>query len=151
MDIFGDTDPRKMPDHLFTGALFIDYETAVRGNPKKQNFSVCPRNWYVDVDFKCVECRQEFTWTTSEQKVWFEDYFFWIDSSPKHCKKCGANRRRLASMRKEYDSTVRAAREDGSLKAKTRIVELVTELELAFGNLPQKMLETKVLFQRQTE
>ena len=149
MDIFGNTDPRKMPTHLFSRALFIDYETAVRGNPGKQNFSVCPRHWYLDVDFKCERCSQEFTWSAGEQKAWFEDYYFWVDSCPRHCQNCRADRKRLQAIRKEYDSTVGAARENGKVREKARIVELVTELELAFGALPEKMKENKLLFQRQ--
>jgi len=151
MDIFGNTDSRKIPEHLFWGAIYLDHDTAIRGNPEKQNYSVCPRHWYIDAVFKCEGCRQEFTWMAREQKVWFEDYFFWVDSQARHCKKCMANRRHLESLRKEYDSTVGAARDHAAFKEKARIVEVVTELELAFGRLPEKMTETKNLFERQIE
>ena len=48
MDDFGQTDSRKMPAHLFWGALYFDHETAIRANPEKQNFTICPRFWYLD-------------------------------------------------------------------------------------------------------
>lgn len=149
MDYFGSTDPRLMPKHLFWGVVHMDYASAVRGNPEKQNYSVCPRYWYVDADFICKGCRKQFTWTAGEQKAWFEDYFFWIDSSPRHCKACRADRRHLASLRTEYDSIVAEARPKDAMVRKLRVIEIVRELESSIGRLPEKMIETKELFERQ--
>ncbi len=75
MDIFGNTNSRKMPERLFWGTIYIDHKTAIRGNPEKQNYSVCPRLRFINADFTCEGCGQEFTWTACEQKAWFEDYF----------------------------------------------------------------------------
>lgn len=151
MDIFGNTDPRKMPQHLFWGALHLDYASAIRGTPERQNFSVCPRHWFIDADFKCAQCGNEFTWTALEQKAWFEDYYFWIDSQPRHCKVCARKRRYLKSLRKEYDSTVSEALPCSNYELKQRIIQIVRELESSITNLPVKMLETKELFQRQLQ
>lgn len=148
-DCFGNTDSRLMPEHLFSGALRIDHETAIRANPEKQNCGYCPRYWYVDAHFKCEKCGCEFVWTASEQKAWFEDYFFWVDAQPRQCRKCGAERRRLAELRKEYDATVAGARSGGTSDQKRRIIEIVDELTGALGRLPDKMMETKELFERQ--
>ena len=149
MDYFGENNSRKMPRHLFSGAVYLNHESAIRGNPEKQNYSVCPRHWYIDADSKCSECGQTFTWTADEQKVWFEDYYFWIDSQPRHCQTCRTSRRHLVNLRKEYDSSVATAKNNGTIEQKLRIVELVSELESAIGRLPEKMLETKSLFERQ--
>jgi hypothetical protein len=138
-----------MPEHLFWGATHVDHATAIQGNPKKQNFSVCPRHWYVDAGFECEGCGQEFTWKAGEQKAWLEDYFFWVESQPRHCNECMANRRRLESLRKEYDSSIAIARDHGSAEQKHRIIEIITELESSFAQLPKKMIETKNLFERQ--
>ena len=146
MDIFGSTDPRMMPKHFFGGAVHLDYRTAIRGNPQKQNYSVCPRHWYIDADFNCARCRREFTWTAGEQKAWFEDYHFWIDSHPRLCKNCMADRKHLESLRVEYDSTVAAARHKGATEQKRRVIEVVRELEAAFGRLPEKMIEMPLIF-----
>jgi len=151
IDIFGNTDPRKMPGHLFGESLHLDYKTAIRGNPDKQNYSVCPRHWYLDADFNCERCRREFTWTALEQKAWFEDYFFWIDSCPRLCKHCSADRRRLETLRKEYDSIVSDAQPKGAVAQKRRVIEIVCELESAFRSLPERMLETRNLFERQIQ
>ena len=149
MDIFGNTDPKKMPEHFFWSALSIDYKTAVRADTEKQNYSVCPRHWYIDAEFRCEGCGQEYKWTGGEQKAWFEDYFFWVDSQPRHCQNCRAHRRHLADLRKEYDATIAAARNQGTPDQKSRIIEIVSELEQAFVRLPEKMKETMNLFKRQ--
>lgn len=149
MDLFGNTDPKKMPRHLFWNAVFVDYQTATRANTDKQNYSVCPRHWYIDAHFKCKGCGQEFIWTAGEQKVWFEDYSFWVDSRPRHCRNCRAEQRRLSELKREYDATIAAARNQGTPDQKHRIVEIVSELEQALGRLPEKMIETKRLFERQ--
>jgi hypothetical protein len=149
MDIFGNTDPKKMPGHFFSNALSVDFETAIRSNIEKQNCSVCPRYWYIDADFECEGCGKAFTWSAAEQKAWFEDFFFWVDSSPRHCRKCRAEHRHLAALRKEYDATVAAARDHGTPAQKRRIVGIVAELQKALGHLPEKMMETKKLFEGQ--
>src|SRR4051794_10797523 len=87
-DSFGDSDPRKMPGHLFWGVRHLDYSTAVRADISQQNFSVCPRHWYIDAAFHCSRCDQSFVFTADEQKFWYEQLKFWIDSIPKECATC---------------------------------------------------------------
>lgn len=149
MDIFGRINPRNMPGHYFPGAIFKDYSTAIRGNPDKQNYTVCPRHWYFDADFKCERCGQDFTWTAQEQRRWFEDFRFWITVSPRHCSKCRAVLRRLESLQREYDSDVASARSHGNMIQKRRIVEIVNELEAEFGSIAEKTLKTRAEFQSQ--
>ena len=88
MDHFGDTDPKMMPSYLFFGALNIDYDTAVRADITKQDFSVCPRHWYVDATFKCEDCGSEFLFSAKEQEFWYETRRFYVDSQPKRCAAC---------------------------------------------------------------
>ena len=149
-DIFGQPDSQSMPAHFFHNALRLHHHTAVRGNPNKQNYSVCPRCWYVDADFRCANCDLDFTWTAGEQKTWFEDHGFWVDSQPRHCLDCRKKSRRMSELRKEYDATVAAARNHGSSGQKRRIIEIVEELEEALDGLPEKMIRTKELFASQT-
>lgn len=88
MDIFGSTDAKKMPPHLFYGAVSIDYTTAVRADISKQDYTVCPRHWYVDAIFKCVDCGTEFLFSAKEQHFWYEERRFYVDSYPKRCPDC---------------------------------------------------------------
>jgi hypothetical protein len=39
---FGRDDPREMPAHFFYRSLRIDYGSAVRADPERQNCSICP-------------------------------------------------------------------------------------------------------------
>ena len=88
MSAFGSDDPREMPPHFFWGALRLDYRTAVRAETTRQNCSMCPRYWYVDAHFRCERCGAEFAFSAAEQRVWYEDYGFWVDAFPKHCPAC---------------------------------------------------------------
>ncbi len=85
---FGGYDPRNMPDYLFPEAYDLDYANAVRADVEKQNCSVCPRHWYIDATIDCVDCGESFRFTKEEQKHWYEELRFWIDSFPKRCKRC---------------------------------------------------------------
>lgn len=97
MDIFGSADARKMPPHFFTDAISIDYATAVRADISKQDYTVCPRHWYVNAVFKCVDCATEFLFSVQEQQFWYEDRRFYVDSYPKRCPDC----RKKERLRKE--------------------------------------------------
>ena len=81
--------------------------------------------------------------------MWFEDYFFWVDSQPWRCMTCRGELRRLKELWKEYHSTVAAARDHGTCDQKSRIIEIVSALQQEFGKLPKKMTETMELFHRQ--
>ena len=149
MDSFGSTDPEKMPGYLFYDALEIDYSTAIRANVADQNCSVCPRHWYVDARFRCEECGADYLWSAQEQRTWFETYKFWVDSQPRLCRPCYGKRRNALHLQQEYDSLVSSARSGGSAEHKARIIEIVDALESYFSSVPEKLRETRSLFQKQ--
>ena len=149
MDIFGDTDPKKMPGHFFHGACAIDYSTAIRANIAAQDYSVCPRHWYIDARFRCAKCGEDFLWSAREQQTWFETYRFWVDSLPTLCRDCRAKRRDAVELRKEYDASVGAARAGGTLAQKRRIIEIVDALDNYFGRVPHKLSEMREIFRKQ--
>lgn len=149
-DVFGSTDPRKMPTYLFAGALAKHFDTAIRADLSKQNYLVCPRHWYFDAEFKCAKCDRSFLWSAAEQRTWFEHYRFWIDSQPRHCRDCQAKNRHLLALRKEYDLQIEAARTQGSREMKQRLICIIDELEAAFGSIPKRMIETRALFHAQS-
>ena len=148
MDIFGNTDPKMMPPHFFYGAINIDYSTAVRAETGKQNYSICPREWYIDAQFVCQGCNTTFIWSASEQRAWFEDYKFWVDSSPTLCKKCRREKRELKKMRQEYDRMVSEARSSKDIRIKIKVVDLICGLEKSL-KLPDGIVETKKVLLKQ--
>ena len=149
MDIFGDTNPEKMPLHLFHGAYEVDYATAIRADITAQDYSVCPRHWYIDARFRCAECGADFLWSAREQQTWFETYRFWVNSHPRLCRDCYAKRRNATELRQEYDALVANARSGGTPKQKRRIIEIIDALESYFSCVPDKLSQTRELLQVQ--
>ena len=149
-DVFGSTDPKRMPASFFFGSKFIDYRTAIRADISKQIYTAAPRQWYIDCDFDCSECHREFTWTARQQQSWFEQYGLWVDALPRICKDCKAAGLRLEDLRREYDSLVAAARDQGTVAQKLRIIAIIKDLQASLSSLPQKMRDTLHLFEHQT-
>lgn len=149
MDLFGDTDPKKMPSHFFSDATDFDYSTAFRANIAVQYFSVCPRHWYIDARFQCIKCGKDFLWSAQEQQTWFETYRFWVNSSPRLCRDCRGRRREAIRLRQEYNALIDVARSGGTQGQKHRIIEIVDALENYFGCIPDKLRVTRDLFRKQ--
>ena len=143
MTDFGRDDPRDMPGFLFNRALRRDFDTAVRANPEQQNCSICPRYWYVDAIFPCERCGAEFTFSAAEQRLWYEEYRFWIDSVPKHCLDCRRNLRTLKATRQEYDRTVSDVLERGDIESQARLAAVIDLLYELGGDLPPRINETR--------
>ena len=143
MSAFGSDDPREMPPHFFWGALRLDYRTAVRAETTRQNCSMCPRYWYVDAHFRCERCGAEFAFSAAEQRVWYEDYGFWVDAFPKHCPACRGALRALRTARQEYDRNVARAMRQGDVDSKRRLAAVIDQLYELGGELPPRINENR--------
>ena len=139
MSDFGRDDPHQMPVHFFYRARRLDYGTAVRAQTEKHNCSICPRYWYVDALFRCERCGADFVFGVAEQRVWYEDYGFWVDSLPRHCPACRRALRTLKTVRQEYDRTVVGALRDGDLESKKRLAVVIDQLYELGGELPPRI------------
>ena len=139
MTDFGRDNPRDMPLHHFWRAVRLDYDSAVRANPERQNCSICPRYWYVDAVFLCERCGNEFTFTADEQRVWYEEHQFWIDSLPRHCLACRRGLRALKTARREYDQSIEQALAADDLELKERIASVIDQLYELGGDLPLRI------------
>src|SRR5262245_17001054 len=106
-DLFlGKSSPRRMPDYFFFGAKRKDFKTAQQADITKQNFTMCPRHWYFDVVFVCRDCSEEFVFGAEEQRFWYEEKFFYVDSLPKRCVQCRKAERGRLELRKRYDAEI---------------------------------------------
>ena len=143
MSAFGQHNPREMPPHLFGRALRLDYASAVRSNPERQNCSICPRHWYVDATFACELCGGEFQFTAAEQRVWYEEYGFWVDSLPRHCVACRRSLRDARTLRQEYDRTVARTLEHGDTASRQRLADVIDRLYELGGELPPRINESR--------
>ena len=149
MDTFGDTDPQLMPSHLFWNCIYLDYSTAIRADISKQNYSVCPRHWYIDATFYCTHCKKNFCFTITEQKQWYENQKFWIDSIPKQCKDCRRQIRRKKSLQREYDRNVLHALKSDDMTQKQRLIDIIDELSSFVASLPTALIESRSTLARQ--
>jgi Probable zinc-ribbon domain len=140
---FGRNNPREMPVHFFYRSLRVHYSTAVPADVERQNCSICPRYWYVDITFPCERCGAEFTFSAEEQRVWYEDYGFWIDSLPTHCLDCRGKLRELKAVRQEYDWSVARVLGTGDLEAKKRLAGVIDRLYEIGGELPPRINQTR--------
>jgi hypothetical protein len=140
---FGEDDPRGMPPHFFFWSWSLDYTSAVRADVSKQNFSVAPRHWYVDATMPCKRCGRSFCSTADEQKTWYEDFGFYVDSIAKHCPACRKKRRELKSLRQEYDRDIAKILAGDDLDAKVRLASVIDELCESGESLPAKVYQNR--------
>jgi hypothetical protein len=97
----------------------------------------------VDTIFRCDRCEAEFSFSAPEQRRWYEDLGFWIDSLPKHCLRCRLDVRNLIAARREYDQSVAHVLQDGDLESKKRLAELIDLLYEIGGALPPRINENR--------
>jgi thiol-disulfide isomerase/thioredoxin len=151
-DSFDNSDPRKMPPYRFGGAIPLDYSSALRADTSKQNFSVCPRWWYVDAAVHCESCGNTFVFGAVEQRFWYEDLAFWVGSWAKHCPNCRREFREVKSLRQEYDRDVETGlARDTAPDRKQRLVDVVDALDKGGVQLPEKVRENRDVLMKQLE
>ena len=144
-DYFGRDSSKTMPMHFLFGACRLDHATAIRADVGKQDYTVCPRHWYVDAYMPCESCGNTFLWSAAEQRAWFEEYRFYVDSRATRCEKCRAIKREVLALKKKYDATVSKARTGNSVDAKKMVVALIDQLATMTQDVPVKMRETREL------
>lgn len=142
--MFGDHDPKEMPKHLFSRARRVDYSTAQKADISKQNYSVCPRHWYLDATIHCGDCKREFVFTASEQRYWYENRRFYVDSFPTRCAKCRRHERTKLEHRQRYDAMIESAlARNAPPDQKRQVVAIIDELELIEGEIPEKLKQNR--------
>src|SRR3974377_2478279 len=118
--MFGSTNPREMPPHFFFRATSLAYETAVRADVDKQNYSVAPRHWYIDAEIVCDMCGEVFVFSAAEQRAWYETYRFYVDSFPRKCVRCRKTARHLKELRQQYEAQIAQAVREHDTELKKR-------------------------------
>ena len=153
--LFGEASPRMMPCHLFSGVRSRSYGTAVCAEISKQNYTVCPRYWYFDVSIMCRDCGDEFVFSADEQRFWYEEREFYVDSLPVRCFECRKSRRLVAEFQREYDENVALALKNLSgtkfdLRSfKTRVLDAIEGLVAAEVELPERMKRNRTTLRAQ--
>lgn len=142
--LFADaTISRDMPRHFFWRCSHLDHESAIRADIARQNYSVMPRHWYVDATVKCARCSESFCFTALEQKYWYEELGFYVDSFARNCTKCRKDELRQKELRQEYDRAIENALRSDSAEEKQRIANVIDELCVFEGAVPAKIHENR--------
>ena len=59
---------------------------------------------YFDVPLRCEDCDSQFVFEATEQKFWYEELKFWVQSRLKQCVACRQLRRERKREQRKRDS-----------------------------------------------
>lgn len=149
MDHFGKSSPENMPTYFFGECLELDPSSALRADVSQQNYSVCPRHWYVDATLTCSRCSETFQFFAAEQKRWYEELGFHVESYAKNCPACRKIERTQKLLRKQYDRNIKRVLQQSDLDAKRRMAADIDELCLSTHDVPLKIRENREMLERQ--
>lgn len=101
-------------------------ETAIPANAAKQNYSIFPRKFYVDIERCCTHCGRWFIFYAVEQKFWFEELGFYVDADCTKCIDCRKNDQNLKLLQKRYQ--VLNVKSDRTTKETSELKKIALEL-----------------------
>jgi hypothetical protein len=98
------------------GGFDLDYMPvlppgAVRGNPHRQRFCPhCrpPKYFYVDEAIICGRCGMPFVFSAQQQRLWYEEFGFWLTSTATHCEDCRRERRATRRLQRRLAEAIHA-------------------------------------------
>jgi hypothetical protein len=95
-------------------------ESVIEANVENQNYTIYPRQLYVDIEAQCETCKRAFIFFALEQKHWFEELGFYVDAHCIHCIECRKKDQEIRLLNKRYQSLIskndRTNQEAGELK-----------------------------------
>ncbi len=84
-------------------------DTAIRANLAKQTPATVPVTHYYDVVRQCRDCGRPFLFFAREQKHWYEELGFGIDSDCVRCPECRKQQQRAGRLRRRYEELFHVA------------------------------------------
>lgn len=104
-------------------------DTAIPANLKKQTPATIPVTHYYDVRRVCEDCGERFLFFALEQKHWYEELGFPLDSDCVRCVACRKRQQGIAQARQRYEELfpieLRTAEEN--LEMAERCVDLIDD------------------------
>jgi len=80
---------------------------AIAAKPARQTYCDCwPYLAYFDQTHHCVECGMSFIFSKEEQRYWYEELGFWVQSRPVRCRKCRAEKRKRAKSNRDLQKAL---------------------------------------------
>jgi Probable zinc-ribbon domain len=105
------------PDHL-TGSVYIHWhsppecriaKTAIAADISKQRTATIPVTHYFDSKRQCRDCGRPFLFFAQEQKHWYEELGFGLDSDCVRCTQCRKKQQGLGHAQVRYEELFHVA------------------------------------------
>lgn len=77
--------------------------TAILADPSKQTRATIPVTHYFDLERICLDCRRRFIFFAEEQKYWYEELGFGLESDCIRCTDCRKRQQEVARLRRRYE------------------------------------------------
>ncbi|MBI3927176.1 MAG: zinc-ribbon domain-containing protein [Armatimonadetes bacterium] len=78
-------------------------DTAVTADLTRQTRATVPVTHYFDVKRRCRDCDRPFLFFADEQKHWYEELGFGLESDCVRCAECRKRRQGIARLRERYE------------------------------------------------
>lgn len=141
--------PTSMPGYYFPDGTRFDFASAIRADTSRQDFSVEPRHWYVDATSRCERCNQDFTFSAEEQRFWYEELRFYVDSFARKCPACRGELRNLKMLRQQYDQQIAEAVQSNDIGLKQQLVSIIDAMGEVGPHMPDRIQASHRLLQGQ--
>jgi hypothetical protein len=112
--------------------------TAILANLTRQTPATVPVTHYFDLERKCRECGRPFIFFAAEQKYWYEELGFGLDSDCVHCVECRKRQQGIARQRALYESL-------------SQVSNKTVEQFLQMADACLSLIETGVFTKKQTQ
>lgn len=77
--------------------------TAICADLTKQTRATNPVTHYYDIDHRCVDCGKRFIFFAEEQRYWYEELGFGLESQAVRCPPCRKQQQLLDRARRRYE------------------------------------------------
>lgn len=78
--------------------------TAIAADISKQTRATVPVTHYFDLERRCRDCNRQFIFFAQEQKYWYEELGFGLESDCVRCSDCRKKQQGMALLRETYES-----------------------------------------------
>lgn len=78
--------------------------TAIAADPARQTGATVPVTHYFDLKRQCRDCKRMFIFFAAEQKYWYEELGFGLESDCVRCAECRKHQQGLARQRETYEA-----------------------------------------------
>lgn len=94
--------------------------TAILADPSNQTRATVPVTHYFDLERRCRDCKRQFIFFAEEQRHWYEELGFGLESDCIRCTECRKKQQGVARLRERYESLFHVEE-----KSEQQILELV--------------------------